>query len=64
MATVGFQALHKRYGDTHVLLSGIDAQVEDGEYVVLVGPSGCGKSTLLRCVAGLEEISDGPAHHR
>ncbi|TNE88749.1 MAG: ATP-binding cassette domain-containing protein [Deltaproteobacteria bacterium] len=58
MATVGFQALHKRYGDTHVL-KGIEAQVEDGEYVVLVGPSGCGKSTLLRCVAGLEEISEG-----
>jgi ABC-type sugar transport system ATPase subunit len=58
MATVGFQSLHKRYGDTHVL-KGIDAQVTDGEYVVLVGPSGCGKSTLLRCVAGLEEISHG-----
>lgn len=58
MATVGFQGLHKRYGDTHVL-KGIDAEVVDGEYVVLVGPSGCGKSTLLRCVAGLEAISEG-----
>ena len=58
MATVHFSALHKRYGETHVL-KGIEAQVRDGEYVVLVGPSGCGKSTLLRCVAGLEDISEG-----
>lgn len=58
MATVGFHALHKRYGETSVL-EGIEASIRDGEYVVLVGPSGCGKSTLLRCVAGLEEISAG-----
>ena len=48
----------KRYGDTQVL-KGIDLDVEDGEYIVLVGPSGCGKSTMLRCIAGLETISDG-----
>ncbi|MEZ6183758.1 MAG: ABC transporter ATP-binding protein [Planctomycetota bacterium] len=58
MAGLMFRALHKRYGETHVL-KGIDLEVESGEYLVLVGPSGCGKSTLLRCLAGLEEISDG-----
>ena len=41
------------------ILQGIDLEVADGEFVVLVGPSGCGKSTLLRCVAGLEEIDGG-----
>ena len=41
------------------ILHGIDLDVADGEFVVLVGPSGCGKSTLLRCVAGLEEIDAG-----
>jgi multiple sugar transport system ATP-binding protein len=40
-------------------LSGIDLEIEDGEFTVLVGPSGCGKSTLLRTIAGLEEISNG-----
>ncbi|MCA8923136.1 MAG: sn-glycerol-3-phosphate ABC transporter ATP-binding protein UgpC [Planctomycetes bacterium] len=52
------RGLHKRYGETHVL-KGIDLEVDNGEYLVLVGPSGCGKSTLLRCLAGLEEISEG-----
>ncbi len=58
MATVTTRALHKSYGDTHVL-KGVDVAIGDGEYVVLVGPSGCGKSTLLRCIAGLETISEG-----
>ncbi len=58
MATVSFLGLQKRYGDTHVL-RGVDLEVVDGEYLVLVGPSGCGKSTLLRCVAGLETVSAG-----
>lgn len=50
--------LHKSYDDTEVL-EGVDLSIEPGEFLVLVGPSGCGKSTLLRCVAGLEEITDG-----
>jgi len=58
VATLGFSGLKKSYGATQVL-QGVDLQVADGEYLVLVGPSGCGKSTLLRCIAGLEEISSG-----
>ena len=58
MASLSFDRLEKRYGDTQVL-RGIHLEVADGEYLVLVGPSGCGKSTLLRCIAGLEAVSAG-----
>src|SRR5690606_28671523 len=58
MASVEIRALWKFYGGTQVL-HGVDIDIADGEFVVLVGPSGCGKSTLLRMIAGLEEISAG-----
>jgi multiple sugar transport system ATP-binding protein len=58
MASVGFRAVKKSYGKTAVL-HGIEFDIADGEFVVLVGPSGCGKSTLLRMLAGLEEITGG-----
>ena len=58
MSSLRFSSLKKSYGDVHVL-HGIDMEVDDGEFLVLVGPSGCGKSTLLRCIAGLETISSG-----
>ena len=58
MAKVHFRQVTKRYGDLEVI-HGIDLDVADGEFIVIVGPSGCGKSTLLRMVAGLETISDG-----
>ena len=58
MADLRIKALTKSYGSTHVL-HGIDLDVTDGEFVVLVGPSGCGKSTLLRMIAGLDEVSAG-----
>ena len=58
MAGLTFRAIHKAYGET-VVLRGVDLDVPDGEYLVLVGPSGCGKSTLLRCIAGLETITNG-----
>src|SRR5207245_6298608 len=45
-------------GSTHVI-RGVDVDIADAEFCVLVGPSGCGKSTLLRMIAGLEEISEG-----
>jgi sn-glycerol 3-phosphate transport system ATP-binding protein len=44
----------KSFGKTEVI-HGIDIDIEDGEFIVIVGPSGCGKSTLLRMVAGLEK---------
>jgi multiple sugar transport system ATP-binding protein len=58
MADVTISGLHKRYGAYHAL-RGIDLEIRDGEFAVLVGPSGCGKSTLLRTIAGLEDISEG-----
>src|ERR1700755_945018 len=58
MAAVTIRSVHKRFGSTHVI-RGVDVEIADGEFTVLVGPSGCGKSTLLRMVAGLEEISEG-----
>ena len=58
MAGVTIDAARKSYGEVEVL-HGIDLQVADGEFVVLVGPSGCGKSTLLRMIAGLEAITGG-----
>ena len=58
MAAVTISAVHKHFGSTHVI-RGVDVEIADGEFCVLVGPSGCGKSTLLRMIAGLEEISAG-----
>src|SRR6185312_11166555 len=58
MANVDLRKVRKSYGSLEVI-HGIDMQVADGEFVVIVGPSGCGKSTLLRMVAGLETITSG-----
>ena len=58
MAGVTIQAIDKSYGALAVL-NGVDLEIADGEFVVLVGPSGCGKSTLLRIIAGLEQQSGG-----
>ena len=58
MAAVHIRNVHKHFGRTHVI-RGVDIDIADGEFAVLVGPSGCGKSTLLRMIAGLEEIGSG-----
>jgi multiple sugar transport system ATP-binding protein len=58
MANVQIRGVTKRFGGVQVM-HGVDVDIEDGEFVVLVGPSGCGKSTLLRMIAGLEQISSG-----
>ena len=58
MASVEIRKVDKYFGSTHIL-HGVEIDIPDGEFVVLVGPSGCGKSTLLRMVAGLEEITKG-----
>ncbi|HEX2540038.1 MAG TPA: sn-glycerol-3-phosphate import ATP-binding protein UgpC [Caldimonas sp.] len=62
MGAISLRKVVKRYGTgaaANQVIHGVDAEVADGEFVVIVGPSGCGKSTLLRMVAGLEEISGG-----
>ena len=58
MPTIHLDNLVKRYGDVEVL-HGIELEMADNEFTVLVGPSGCGKSTTLRMIAGLESVSDG-----
>ncbi|ABF62368.1 sn-glycerol-3-phosphate ABC transporter ATP-binding protein UgpC [Rhodobacteraceae bacterium R_SAG7] len=58
MTEVTLTDVIKRYGQ-HQAVHGINLDIQDGEFVVLVGPSGCGKSTTLRMIAGLEDISGG-----
>ncbi len=58
MASVTLNQVAKRYGKVSVI-EGLDLEIRDAEFMVLVGPSGCGKSTLLRMTAGLEELSGG-----
>ncbi len=58
MAKVTIRGVHKQFGETRVL-RGVDIDVPDGGFAVLVGPSGCGKSTLLRTIAGLEQCDSG-----
>jgi multiple sugar transport system ATP-binding protein len=59
VATISLRGLTKVYATGVVALDGLDLDVDDGEFVVLVGPSGCGKTTALRMVAGLERITSG-----
>src|SRR5206468_1727166 len=62
MASISLRNVVKKYGtgkSAVEVIHGINAEVADREFIVIVGPSGCGKSTLLRMVAGLEEISGG-----
>jgi ABC-type sugar transport system ATPase subunit len=58
MATVSLRRLRKAFG-AHSVVHGINLDIADREFLVLVGPSGCGKSTILRMIAGLEEVSAG-----
>ena len=62
MGAISLRKVEKIYGFgpfANKVIHGVDAEIADGEFIVIVGPSGCGKSTLLRMVAGLEEISAG-----
>ena len=60
MATVTFEEAQRWYpGADKPAVPGIDLEIDDGEFMVLVGPSGCGKSTTLRMLAGLEEVNEG-----
>jgi multiple sugar transport system ATP-binding protein len=58
MASVTIEAVRKNFGEVPIL-HGVDIDIPDGSFTVLVGPSGCGKSTLLRMIAGLEQITAG-----
>ena len=58
MARMTLKGISKKYDDT-LAVRGIDLEIPDKEFVVLVGPSGCGKSTTLRMIAGLEDITEG-----
>jgi multiple sugar transport system ATP-binding protein len=58
MATVETRAIRKEFGGT-VAVDGIDLEIREGEFLVLLGPSGCGKTTLLRMISGLEKQSSG-----
>ncbi|SUV84567.1 sn-glycerol-3-phosphate transport ATP-binding protein [Bordetella pertussis] len=59
MATLSFRNVKKTYAGNVPVIHGIDMDVADGEFIVIVGPSGCGKSTLMRMVAGLETVTEG-----
>ncbi len=59
MASVRLEGIGKTYPNGHVAAKGLDLEIRDGEFMVLVGPSGCGKSTALRMIAGLETPTSG-----
>ena len=59
MAEVVLDSVGKVYADGTRAVTDLNLDVAEGEFLVLVGPSGCGKTTALRCLAGLEEITDG-----
>ncbi len=58
MSGLTINNVRKSYGAVNII-HGVDVEISDGEFVILVGPSGCGKSTLLRMIAGLEDITGG-----
>ncbi|MGH1415388.1 MAG: ABC transporter ATP-binding protein [Pelagimonas sp.] len=62
MAELHLKSVEKTYGNGFKAVHGIDLEVAEGEFMVLVGPSGCAKSTTLRMIAGLETISGGEIH--
>ncbi len=58
MGRIAYDHVTKKYGDV-VAVNDMSIEAADGEFLVLVGPSGCGKTSALRCLAGLEEVTDG-----
>jgi sn-glycerol 3-phosphate transport system ATP-binding protein len=58
MADVSLNNVYKKFGKTEVI-HGVNCDIKDGEFIVILGPSGCGKSTVLRMIAGLEVITEG-----
>lgn len=58
MASVTYDHVSKRFGDV-IAVNDLNIEIADKEFLVLVGPSGCGKTTALRCLAGLEDVTEG-----
>jgi multiple sugar transport system ATP-binding protein len=59
MARIAFEHMDKSYSGDGLAVNDLNLEINDGEFLVLVGPSGCGKTAALRCLAGLEDITDG-----
>ncbi|HUZ41941.1 MAG TPA: sn-glycerol-3-phosphate ABC transporter ATP-binding protein UgpC [Acidimicrobiales bacterium] len=59
MASISLNSVTKVYPNGYEAIHGLDLEIADGEFMVMVGPSGCGKTTVLRMIAGLEEVSSG-----
>lgn len=59
MVEVRYENVMKRYENGFEAVKGLNLEIKDGEFLVLLGPSGCGKSTTLRMLAGLEDVSEG-----
>ena len=59
MSSISLQNVKKAYDNETVVIEGLNLEIKDGSFTVLVGPSGCGKSTTLRMIAGLETVTDG-----
>uniref|UniRef100_UPI00258287F2 ABC transporter ATP-binding protein n=1 Tax=Aquitalea sp. TaxID=1872623 RepID=UPI00258287F2 len=59
MASLSIRNVRKVYPNGAEILKGIDLDIEDGQFLILVGGSGCGKSTLLNMIAGLESVTHG-----
>src|ERR1700747_1637570 len=59
MASLSIRDVYKPYPNGVPVLKGVDIEIEDGQFLILVGGSGCGKSTLLNMIAGLESITKG-----
>jgi multiple sugar transport system ATP-binding protein len=59
MARIEFKSVTKRYAGDVLAVDGLNLEIHDKEFVVLLGPSGCGKSTTLNMIAGLEEVTEG-----
>ncbi len=59
MASISLNKVTKTYPNGYEAIHGLDLDIADGEFMVMVGPSGCGKTTVLRMIAGLEDVSSG-----
>ena len=59
LASITLKSLVKKFGETVTAVAGVDLEVVDGEFMVVVGPSGCGKTTTLNMISGFEEPTDG-----